>query len=190
MAFRPKIKNANGTLTDLPLAAETAVKLKTSRSIGLSGVVATSQSFNGTSAITIPVTAVPASLLTGLTNISVGKATKLTESWTALTPGITVLPYGTYLFRVDLADGNSGIGNYGTIFTDVISLYAGFNNTYVYRGIELPSGGIHVYVANGYEASWFKTARIKVSQYDSNGFSVDVYLSETGGYLTTTMLGK
>lgn len=26
MAYRPKIKNANGTITDLPIAAETAVK--------------------------------------------------------------------------------------------------------------------------------------------------------------------
>lgn len=26
MAYRPKIKNASGTLTDLPIAAETAVK--------------------------------------------------------------------------------------------------------------------------------------------------------------------
>ena len=26
MAYRPKVKNANGTLTDLPIAAETAVK--------------------------------------------------------------------------------------------------------------------------------------------------------------------
>lgn len=67
MAFRPKIKNSNGTLTDLPIAAETAVKLKTSRSIGLSGVTATSRSFDGTSAITIPTTAVPGSLLTGST---------------------------------------------------------------------------------------------------------------------------
>ena len=33
MAYRPKIKNANGTLTDLPLEAETAVKLKTARTI-------------------------------------------------------------------------------------------------------------------------------------------------------------
>ena len=65
MPYRPKIKNSDGSLTDLPLEAETAVKLKTSRSIGLSGVTATAQSFNGTSAITIPVTAVPATLLTG-----------------------------------------------------------------------------------------------------------------------------
>ena len=70
MPYRPKIKNSDGTLTDLPLESETAVKLKTSRSIGLSGVTATSQSFNGTSAITIPVTAVPATLLTGTASIS------------------------------------------------------------------------------------------------------------------------
>ena len=70
MPYRPKIKNFDGTLTDLPLESETAVKLKTSRSIGLSGVTATAQSFNGTSAITIPVTAVPATLLTGTASIS------------------------------------------------------------------------------------------------------------------------
>ena len=70
MPYRPKIKNSDGTLTDLPLESETAVKLKTSRSIGLSGVTATAQSFNGTSAITIPVTAVPTTLLTGTASIS------------------------------------------------------------------------------------------------------------------------
>lgn len=70
MPYRPKIKNSDGSLTDLPLEAETAVKLKTSRSIGLSGVTATAQSFNGTSAITIPITAVPATLLTGTASIS------------------------------------------------------------------------------------------------------------------------
>lgn len=70
MPYRPKIKNEDGTLTDLPIEAETAVKLKTSRSIGLSGVTATSQSFNGTKAITIPITAVPATLLTGTASIN------------------------------------------------------------------------------------------------------------------------
>lgn len=70
MAYRPNIKNADGTLSDLPLEAETAVKLKTSRSIGLSGVTATAQNFNGSSAITIPVTAVPATLLTGTASIN------------------------------------------------------------------------------------------------------------------------
>lgn len=59
MAYRPNIKNSDGTLTELPLAAETAVdsinatKLKTARNIGLSGVTATAQFFNGTADITI-----------------------------------------------------------------------------------------------------------------------------------------
>lgn len=93
MPFRPKIKNADGTLTDLPLESETAVKLKTSRSIGLSGVTATAQSFNGTSAITIPITAVPGSLLTGSTSISTsgnaGTATKLQTARTIGLSGVT-----------------------------------------------------------------------------------------------------
>lgn len=66
MPYRPKIKNTNGTLTDLPIEAETAVKLKTARTIGLSGVTATAKSFDGSGNVTIPVTAVPATLLTGL----------------------------------------------------------------------------------------------------------------------------
>ena len=70
MPYRPNLKNADGSLTDLPLESETAVRLKISRSIGLSGVTATSQSFNGSSAITIPVTAVPATLLTGTASIN------------------------------------------------------------------------------------------------------------------------
>lgn len=69
MSYRPKIRNDDGTLTDLPIEAETAVKLKASRNIGLSGVVSTPQSFNGTSAITIPITAVPTTLLTGVASI-------------------------------------------------------------------------------------------------------------------------
>ena len=65
MPYRPKIKNADGSLKDLPIEAETSVKLKTGRSIGLSGVTATAKSFDGSGNITIPVTAVPVSLLTG-----------------------------------------------------------------------------------------------------------------------------
>lgn len=45
--------------------ADTAVKLTTARTIGVSGVTGTAQSFNGTANITIPITAVPTSLLTG-----------------------------------------------------------------------------------------------------------------------------
>lgn len=86
MAYRPKIKNANGTLTDLPLEAETAVKLKTARTIGLSGVSATAKSFDGTGNVTIPITGIPASLITGeLVAKSAEKALKEADgTYTAL----------------------------------------------------------------------------------------------------------
>lgn len=93
MPYRPTIKNNDGTLTDLPLEAETAVRLKTARSISLSGVTATAQSFNGSSNITIPITAVPGTLLTGSTTISTsgnaGTATKLATARTIGLSGVT-----------------------------------------------------------------------------------------------------
>ena len=46
--------------------ATTATTLQTARTIGLSGVTATATSFNGSANITIPITAVPTSLLTGI----------------------------------------------------------------------------------------------------------------------------
>lgn len=45
--------------------AATTTKLQTARTIGVSGVTGTAQSFDGTKNIVIPITAVPASLLTG-----------------------------------------------------------------------------------------------------------------------------
>lgn len=45
--------------------AASATKLATARTIGVSGVTGTAQSFDGTKNIVIPITAVPASLLTG-----------------------------------------------------------------------------------------------------------------------------
>lgn len=46
-----------------------ATKLATARTIGVSGVTGTAQSFDGTKNIVIPITAVPASLLTGKSSI-------------------------------------------------------------------------------------------------------------------------
>lgn len=66
MPYRPKIKKDDGTLTDLPLEAETAVRLKNQRTIGLSGVSSTAKQFNGTSSVIIPITAIPTSLLKGI----------------------------------------------------------------------------------------------------------------------------
>ena len=46
-----------------------ATKLKTARTIGVSGVTGTAQSFDGSKNVVIPITAVPASLLTGKSSI-------------------------------------------------------------------------------------------------------------------------
>lgn len=70
MAFRPYIKNANGSLTDLPLEAEQSVKLKTPRTINLSGVTATGASFDGTGNATIEVTSIPANKISGLSSVA------------------------------------------------------------------------------------------------------------------------
>ena len=103
MPYRPNIKNADGSLSDLPLEAETTVRLKTSRSIGLSGVTATSQSFNGSSAITIPVTAVPATLLTGTASINTtGNATTATTAKNYDTSDGTI--------KTKFADGDNKLG--------------------------------------------------------------------------------
>ena len=186
MALRPKIKNSDGTLTDLPIAAETAVKLKTSRSIGLSGVSATARSFDGTSAITIPITAIPGSLLSGTTAINTSgnaeTATKLSNSWTEFIPGSTVLPYGTYLIKVEVCDATSGIGNYGTTITDIIGMLIDSYEEYEYRGYDYPSGPLHIYVSNNYEAPLYKMARIRVQSYTTEGFRLNLYICNSGGY--------
>lgn len=49
--------------------ASSATKLATARTIGVSGVTGTAQSFDGSKNIVIPITAVPASLLTGKSSI-------------------------------------------------------------------------------------------------------------------------
>ena len=62
------VKSAVDGVTNITGNAATATKLATPRSIGLSGVTATAQSFDGSAPITIPITAVPTSLLTGVIN--------------------------------------------------------------------------------------------------------------------------
>ena len=66
--------------------ATTATKLAASKTIGLSGVTATAQSFDGSSNITIPITAVPASIVTGLSTVATsGKYTDLSDKPTLAT---------------------------------------------------------------------------------------------------------
>lgn len=65
-----------------------ATKWATARTITLSGVTATTQNIDGTANITIPITAVPATLLTGTASINTtGSAAKLTTSRTLSATG-------------------------------------------------------------------------------------------------------
>lgn len=57
--------NVSGSSGSCTGNAATATKLATARSIGLSGIVANAVSFDGSANVTLAVTAVPASLLTG-----------------------------------------------------------------------------------------------------------------------------
>ncbi len=74
-------------------SSTTATKLATPRAIKLSGVTATPQNFDGTSNITIPVTAVPASLLNGTITIdstgNSGSTTKLKTPREISVTGVT-----------------------------------------------------------------------------------------------------
>lgn len=108
---------------------------------------------------------------------------KMKSGWETLEAGVTVLPYGTYLIKVDLADGSAKVGAYGTTITDLISMDENSVNEYILRGYDEPSGPLHIYVANGVESTkWYKTARIKMVAYNSLGFKVDLYLSKDGAY--------
>ena len=61
---------ASGIIGNLTGNADTASKLATARTIGLSGIVANAVSFDGSSNVTIAVTSVPVSLLSGTINVS------------------------------------------------------------------------------------------------------------------------
>lgn len=217
MALRPKIRNADGTLTDIPLEAAQAVKLKTARSIGISGLDAESASFNGTSAVKIKVTGVPASLLTGTASIdttgnaatatraynadealyavNASKAEKLSSSWTEISPSSTNITHGTYLFLVVIDDNTSGIGGHNASFTEIITansmVFNGLNRTSRYHN-DYQVGSIHIYSANNYESPWFRTARLKFTSMTSTQFKIDLFVCDIGGYATSSssIIGK
>lgn len=107
---------------------------------------------------------------------------KVKNDWKTLEPGVTILPYGTYLIKVDLADGSANIGNYGTTITDIISMSSSSYDEYILRGYDTPSGPLHAYVSNGYQTKWYKMARIKIVSYNNLGFKIDLYLSQKGAY--------
>ena len=61
---------ASSFIGDLTGNADTSSKIKTAVNISLSGVTATAQPFDGSADVTIPVTEVPASLITGVLGIN------------------------------------------------------------------------------------------------------------------------
>ena len=83
----------------------TATKWLTARQITLSGVTATSQIIDGTGNITIPITAVPASLLTGTASINTtGSAGQLATART-----IAITGDGTWSITFDGSANASGV---------------------------------------------------------------------------------
>lgn len=193
--YKAKYKKSDGTLVEIPIEASQSVKLKTSRSIGINGLDAESASFNGTSAVKIKVTGVPAELLYGTAEINItGNAASATNaktlenSWTAYNKS-NYLPHGTYLFQVVIDDTSSNAGGHNASFTDIITV-----NSYAYYGIngdtryhhDYPTGANHVYNANAHEAPWYRTARLKVTSLSTTQFKIDLFVSSSGGYESTT----
>ena len=79
--YKAKYKKSDGTLVEIPIESAQTVKLRTSRSIGINGLDAESASFNGTSAVKIKVTGIPAELLYGIGAIDItGNAATATEA--------------------------------------------------------------------------------------------------------------
>ena len=193
--YKAKYKKSDGTLVEIPIEASQSVKLKTSRSIGINGLDAESASFNGTSAVKIKVTGVPAELLYGTAEINItGNAASATNakilesSWTAHDKS-KYLSYGTYLFQVVIDDSSSGGGGHSASFTDIITVnsyaYHGLNADYRYH-TDYPTGANHVYSANNHEAPWYRTARLKVTSLSTTQFKIDLFVSSSGGYESTT----
>lgn len=193
--YKAKYKKSDGTLVEIPIESSQTAKLKTSRSIGISGLDAESASFNGTSAVKIKVTGVPAELLYGIGEIditgnaaSATNAKTLENSWTAYNKS-NYLPHGTYLFQVVIDDTSSNAGGHNASFTDIITV-----NSYAYYGIngdtryhhDYPTGANHVYNANAHEAPWYRTARLKVTSLSTTQFKIDLFVSSSGGYESTT----
>ena len=90
--------------------AGTATKLKNAVSIGLSGVTATAQEFDGSGDVTIPITAVPASIVSGLATVATsGKYSDLSgtpsipsaSSTTPKAAGTAAVGTGTTWARAD-----------------------------------------------------------------------------------------
>lgn len=116
-----------------------ATKWATARTITLSGVTATSQTIDGTANITIPITAIPATLLTGTASINTtGSAAKLTTARTISATGDATWSVsfdGSANATASLTLVNSGVtaGTYKSVTVDAKGrVTAGTNPTKTY----------------------------------------------------------
>jgi hypothetical protein len=146
--------------------ASTATTLQTARTIGLSGVTATAQSFNGSANITIPVSAVPASLITGALGVAHGGT-----GVTTLTNGQALIGNGTNAVSTRAIDSTSG-GTSGS--TSLITSGA------VYSGIQSVISQIPLAVTKTIEtfANTLTTDTYTVTGYIINVMIVDSVTKE------------
>lgn len=127
--------------------ASTATKLQTARTIGLSGVTATAQNFNGSQNIVIPITAVPASLITG----TVANATTATKLGTKRTISLTGAITGSGDFD---GSGNLSIttSNPITTITKTLTVTTSWQDTGITLN-SLSSSGSYIVQVSGMSSS-------------------------------------
>ena len=142
------------------LAADRAIKLETPRTISLSGVTATSQSFDGTANIDIPVLAVPYSLLT---DVPIASATA-----SGIVTNLTQTIAGNKTFT-----GTSSFTN-SIVFNTPIS--GGYARGITYKNNGIDNAGIGeygqdgnpngLYLAIGTTTPWNQNAGLFITQND------------------------
>ncbi|WP_294203152.1 hypothetical protein [uncultured Chryseobacterium sp.] len=128
-----------------------ATKWATGRTIALSGVTATTQTIDGTTNITIPITAVPATLLTGIASINTtGSAALLTTARTIAASGdgtwsVTFDGSANVTSTFTLANTGVAAGTYDAVTVDAKGrVTAGSNTARSYNtAISGPSTIVH-----------------------------------------------
>jgi hypothetical protein len=157
--------NVSGSSGSTTGNAATATKLATARTIGMSGVTATATSFDGSANITIPVTAVPTSLLTGV----VANA-QISGSYTGMT---NLTGSGT----VDFA---KFLGNAADTVTAPSFSWTGDTNTGIYQPaadqLGITTGGVSraVVSASGLSVTGAITATGDVTAYSDDRLKTDI----------------
>ena len=142
------------------LAADRAIKLETPRTISLSGVTATSQSFDGTANIDIPVLAVPYSLLT---NVPIASATA-----SGIVTNLTQTIAGNKTFTGTSSFTNSIVFNTpisGSYARGILYKNNGIDNAGIgeYGQDDNPNG---LYLAIGTTTPWNQNAGLFITQND------------------------